>query len=76
MIWAYLIVSDTPRFTADIVLLELKLEKPIEVLFEGADEDVYKQLNKSEISTEFLDWLNNKVPEKFAFLFVQTTFAV
>ena len=49
---------------------ELKLEKPMEVLFEGADEDVYKPLDKDEIPTEFLDWLNNKVPEKFAFLFV------
>ena len=49
---------------------ELKLEKPIEVLFEGADDDVYKPLESKEIDTEFFDWLNEMVPEKFAFLFV------
>ena len=36
---------------------ELKLEKPIEVLFEGADEDVYKPLTKDEIGTDFFDML-------------------
>jgi len=49
---------------------ELKLEKPIEVLFEGADEDIYKPLTKDEIDSDFFDMLNEKVPEKFAFLFV------
>jgi glycosyltransferase involved in cell wall biosynthesis len=49
---------------------ELKLEKPIEVLFEGADEDIYKPLHYKEIDTEFFDWLNDKVPEKFAYLHV------
>ena len=49
---------------------ELKLEKPIEILFEGADEDVYKPLNKDEIGKDFFNWLNNEVPEKFAFLSV------
>ena len=49
---------------------ELKLEKPMEVLFEGADEDVYKPLSKDEIDSEFFDWLNDEVPEKFAYLFV------
>jgi len=49
---------------------ELKLEKPMEVLFEGADEDIYKPLSKDEIDSEFFDMLNEKVPEKFAFLFV------
>jgi len=49
---------------------EFKLEKPIEVLFEGADEDIYKPINKDEIGSEFFDMLNTKVPEKFAFLFV------
>ena len=47
---------------------ELKLEKPMEVLFEGVDEDVYKQLHHKEIDSEFFDWLNVEVPEKFAFL--------
>tara|TARA_B100001250_G_C19802202_1_gene791623 strand:- start:1511 stop:2884 length:1374 start_codon:yes stop_codon:yes gene_type:complete len=49
---------------------ELKLEKPMEVLFEGADEDVYKPLDTKEIDSEFFDWLNTEVPEKFAFLLV------
>ncbi len=48
---------------------ELKLEKPMEVVFEGADE-VFKSLDKDEIDSEFFDWLNSEVPEKFAFLFV------
>ena len=48
---------------------ELKLEKPIEVLFEGID-DVYKPLNNDEINKDFSDMLNKKVTEKFAFLFV------
>ena len=49
---------------------ELKLEKPIEVLFEGADEDIYKPLKHDEIDSDFFNLLNEKVPEKFAFLFV------
>ncbi len=49
---------------------ELKLEKPMEVLFEGVDENVYKPLSKDEIDSEFFDWLNAEVPEKFAFLHV------
>ena len=49
---------------------ELKLEKPMEVLFEGADEDIYKPMSKKEIDSDFFDMLNEKVPEKFAYLFV------
>ena len=49
---------------------EHKLEKPIEVVFEGVDENVYKPLTKDEIDSEFFDMLNEKVPEKFAYLFV------
>jgi len=49
---------------------EVKIEKPIEVLFEGADLDVYKPLKKDEISIDFFNMLNEKVPEKFAYLFV------
>jgi len=49
---------------------ELKLEKPIEVLFEGADEEIYKSLNRNEIDTAVYDLIENVVPEKFAFLFV------
>tara|TARA_R100000008_G_C3556911_1_gene153752 strand:- start:299 stop:1183 length:885 start_codon:yes stop_codon:yes gene_type:complete len=42
----------------------------MEVLFEGADEDIYKPLNSDEIDSEFFDMINEKIPEKFAFLFV------
>ena len=49
---------------------ELKLEKPMEVVFEGSDEDVYKPLTIDEIDDGFFDMLNEKVPEKFAFLSV------
>jgi len=48
----------------------MKLEKPIEVLFEGADEDIFKPLSSDEIDKKFFDWLNDEVPEKFAFLHV------
>jgi len=49
---------------------ELKLEKPIEVLFEGADENIYKPLDSKEMDSKFFDWLNDIAPEKFAFLVV------
>ena len=48
---------------------ELKLEKPMEVLFEGAD-DTYKSLKIEEIDSKFFEMLNKKVFEEFAFLFV------
>jgi len=41
---------------------ELKLEKPIEVLFEGSDEDIYKPINNSS-----LDLVDN-IKENFCFL--------
>jgi len=49
---------------------ELKLEKPMEVLFEGVDDTIYKPLNSDEISTEFFDFINKKIPETYAFLSV------
>jgi glycosyltransferase involved in cell wall biosynthesis len=49
---------------------ELKLEKPIEVVFEGSDEDIYKPLKVDEIDSDFFDMLNELVSEKFAFLSV------
>jgi len=52
------------------VVGQLNLQKPMEVLFEGTDEDIYKPLTKDEIDSEFFNWLNNEVPEKFAFLSV------
>ena len=49
---------------------EMKLEKPMEVVFEGSNEDIYKPLTVDEIDSDFFDMLNEKVPEKFAFLSV------
>jgi len=49
---------------------ELRLEKPMEVLFEGADEEIYKSLEKDELDIDIYDLIENIVPEKFAFLFV------
>ncbi len=43
---------------------EVKLEKPIEVLFEGADEDVYKPLK--DVSLNLVD----DIKEDFCYLFV------
>ena len=48
----------------------LTMDTDIEVLFEGADEDIYKPLKKDEMDSKLFDWLNEKVPERFAFLFV------
>jgi glycosyltransferase involved in cell wall biosynthesis len=43
----------------------VKLERPIEVLFEGVDTEIYKKLDKVTSLPEL-----NNIPEKFAFLFV------
>lgn len=49
---------------------QLKLERPIEVLFEGADSTVYRKLKKSdEVSKVFMDEMKN-VKKTFNFLFV------
>jgi len=45
---------------------EVKLEKPVEVLFEGADTDVYKVIESHQIKNINLD----SIKEKFSFLFV------
>jgi hypothetical protein len=44
---------------------EAKIEKPIEVLFEGADTEIYKPLDKVDSFPEL-----SSIKEKFAFLFV------
>lgn len=45
---------------------QVKLEKPIEVVFEGANLDIYKPLKSSEVTNINLD----SIKEKFCFLFV------
>ena len=49
---------------------QVELERPIEVLFEGVDTDVYKPLNSSEIKSDFTDELNNLLKEDFVYLHV------
>ena len=48
---------------------ELRLEKPIEVLFEGVDTDVYKPLEYEDLEKSVCEKMDN-VKEDFAFLFV------
>jgi len=48
---------------------ELRLEKPIEVLFEGADLNLFKKLKASEIHNTVLDELSS-IDTDFNFLFV------
>ncbi len=49
---------------------ELKLEKPIEVLFEGVDTDNYKPLKSDELSSSISKNITDNIPEDFLFLFV------
>ena len=49
---------------------EFKLEKPIKVLFEGVDEDVFKPIHVNDMSSPFFLKINELVSEKFVFLFV------
>jgi glycosyltransferase involved in cell wall biosynthesis len=51
------------------LLKDIKTEKPIEVLFEGVNLDVYKPLEKNEFEyTDLYDDIND-IPESFAYLF-------
>ena len=45
---------------------ELKSTRPMEVLFEGVDTNIFKKTN--EFSKDFVDEIN-KIPEKFTFLY-------
>jgi hypothetical protein len=47
----------------------LELTKPVEVLFEGANTDIYKVLDKVDTNQSFLKDINS-IPESFAYLFV------
>ncbi len=48
---------------------ELKLEKPIEAIFEGADENIYKNVLYNNMNGDIVDTIDN-IPEKFLFLSV------
>ena len=52
------------------VIGQLKLEKPIHVLMEGANLDIYKPLSRNELKYKDLYNDINSIPEDFAFLFV------
>ena len=47
----------------------IELTKPVEVLFEGANTDIYKVLDKVDTKQSFLKNIND-IPESFAYLFV------
>jgi hypothetical protein len=47
----------------------IELIKPVEVLFEGANTDIYKVLDKIDTNQSFLKDIND-IPESFAYLFV------
>ena len=47
----------------------IELIKPVEVLFEGANIDIYKVLDKVDTKQSFLKNIND-IPESFAYLFV------
>jgi len=49
---------------------EVTVETPIEVVFEGADDDIIKPLKVDQIEKTFLNKINDVIKEKFAFLFV------
>ena len=49
---------------------QVKLEKPVHVLLEGANLDVYKPLSRKELKYKDLYNDINSIPEDFAFLFV------
>jgi len=48
----------------------LKVEKPMHVIFEGADANIYKPLKVNEMDTNILKLLNDTISEQFCFLFV------
>ena len=47
----------------------IELTKPVEVLFEGANIDIYKMLDLINVNQSFLKDITN-IPESFAYLFV------
>ena len=51
-------------------IAEIKLEKPIKVLFEGVDTDVYYPMDKYQIKSDFATELDTLIKEDFAYLHV------
>ena len=49
---------------------ELKLEKPIEVLFEGVDVNSYKVLDEEDLNSDISKNISNNIKENFLFLHV------
>ena len=52
------------------VIGHVKLEKPIQVLMEGANLDIYKPLSRKDLEYKDLFKDINSIPEDFAFLFM------
>ncbi len=49
---------------------DFKVEKPVEVIFEGMDTSIFKPLNVKDVDRSILKLINNTIKEYFAFLFV------
>ena len=49
---------------------EIKLERPMKVLFEGIDTDVYRPLDRHELKSEFKNELDELIKEDFAYVHV------
>ena len=48
----------------------IKLDRPISVLFEGVDTDIYKPLDKNQLKSNLADEVNDLVKEDFVYLHV------
>tara|TARA_B100001564_G_scaffold337687_1_gene328839 strand:- start:687 stop:2087 length:1401 start_codon:yes stop_codon:yes gene_type:complete len=48
----------------------IKLDRPISVLFEGVDTDIYKPLDKNQLKSNLADEVNELVKEEFVYLHV------
>jgi glycosyltransferase involved in cell wall biosynthesis len=49
---------------------ELQVDKPVEVLFEGANTEIYKRIDIDGIDNKISNYINDVVEEDFAFLFL------
>jgi glycosyltransferase involved in cell wall biosynthesis len=62
------VYNETEKSTGKIVKVH-KIEKPIEVLFEGVNTNVYKKIQDKLSNSKIVDYLN-EIPSDFCFLFV------
>ena len=58
------------KINKQVKTVTIKLTTPCKVLIEGADLDVYKDINTKDIQNQELFNKINSIPESFAYLFV------